>query len=205
MNTTPLFPLFVKLEGKNCLVVGGTALLEAKIEGLLASGAKVRVIANDVTEGIWKLAAEGKVWWEQKTFEVSDLDGVDLVVAADRDQRTNELVFAEAEARRVLCNVVDQPEHCNFYYPALVRRGHLQIAISTGGLSPSLASRIRKELEQQFGPEYVEWVNALGKARGRILQFRAPSEKRTRLLKRIASKHSLKQFRQSQPDGEGAL
>jgi precorrin-2 dehydrogenase / sirohydrochlorin ferrochelatase len=205
MSATPLFPIFVKLADKYCLVVGGTTLLESKIEGLLGSGARVRVVANDVSEGIQRLAAEGKLWWERRSFEVSDLDDIDLVVAADPDQRTNELVFAEAEVRRVLCNVVDQPEHCNFFYPAVVRRGHLQIAISTGGLAPSLASRIRKELEQQFGPEYVDWVNALGKARGQILQFRAPSEKRTRLLKRIASKHSLKQFRQSQPEGEGAL
>jgi precorrin-2 dehydrogenase/sirohydrochlorin ferrochelatase len=198
MNTKPLFPIFVKLADKNCLVVGGTTLLESKIEGLLASAANVRVVANDVTEGIWKLAAEGTLRWERRSFKVSDLDDVELVVAADPDQSTNELVFAEAELRRVLCNVVDQPEHCNFYYPAVVRRGHLQIAISTGGRSPSLASGIRKELEQQFGPEYVDWVNALGKARGQILQFRAPTEKRTRLLKRIASKQAFEQFRQNQ-------
>ena len=195
MSTQPLFPIFLKLDGKRCLVVGGTALLEAKVQSLLSRGAEVKLVADYVTDEIRKLAEEGRIRWEKRSFRTADLDGVTLVVAADRDQAVNKSVFAESEARNLPCNVVDQPALCNFYYPAVVERGQLQIAISTGGLSPSLASRIRAELEQQFGPEYGEWVDALGRARERILTSLTPSERRTRILKRIASKHALEQFR----------
>jgi precorrin-2 dehydrogenase / sirohydrochlorin ferrochelatase len=197
MSTQPLFPIFLKLDGKRCLVVGGTALLEAKVQSLLSRGAEVKLVADDVTDEIRKLAEEGRIRWEKRSFRTTDLDGVAVVVAADRDQAVNKSVFAESEARNLPCNVVDQPTLCNFYYPAVVERGQLQIAISTGGLSPSLASRIRAELEQQFGPEYGEWVDALGRARERILTTRTASERRTRILKRIASKHAQEQFRRN--------
>lgn len=197
MSTQPLFPIFLKLDGKRCLVVGGTALLEAKVQSLLSRGAEVKLVADDVADEIRKLAEEGQIRWVRRAFRTTDLDGVAVVVAADRDQAVNRSVFAESEARNLPCNVVDQPALCNFYYPAVVERGQLQIAISTGGLSPSLASRIRAELEQQFGPEYGEWVDALGRARERILTTRTASERRTRILKRIASKHAQEQFRRN--------
>jgi len=202
MSTQPLFPIFLKLDGKRCLVVGGTALLEAKAQSLLSRGAEVKIVADDITDEIRKLAEEGRIRWEKRSFRTADLDGVTLVVAADRDQAVNKSVFAESEARNLPCNVVDQPALCNFYYPAVVERGQLQIAISTGGLSPSLASRIRAELEQQFGPEYGEWVDALGRARERILTSLTPSERRTRILKRIASKHALEQFRRNRQSAQ---
>jgi precorrin-2 dehydrogenase / sirohydrochlorin ferrochelatase len=202
MSTQPLFPIFLKLDGKRCLVVGGTASLEAKVQSLLSRGAEVKLVADDITDEIRKLAEEGRIRWEKRSFRTADLDGVTLVVAADRDQAVNKSVFAESEARNLPCNVVDQPALCNFYYPAVVERGQLQIAISTGGLSPSLASRIRAELEQQFGPEYGEWIDALGRARERILTSLTPSERRTRILKRIASKHALEQFRRNRQSAQ---
>jgi len=202
MSTQPLFPIFLKLDGKRCLVVGGTALLEAKVQSLLSRGAEVKLVADYVTDEIRRLAEEGRIRWEKRSFRTTDLDRMTLVVAADRDQAVNRSVFAESEARNLPCNVVDQPALCNFYYPAVVERGQLQIAISTGGLSPSLASRIRAELEQQFGPEYGEWVDALGRARERILTSLTPSERRTRILKRIASKHALEQFRRNRQSAQ---
>jgi len=202
MSTQPLFPIFLKLDGKRCLVVGGTALLEAKVQSLLSRGAEVKLVADYVTDEIRRLAEEGRIRWEKRSFRTTDLDRMTLVVAADRDQAVNRSVFAESEARNLPCNVVDQPALCNFYYPAVVERGQLQIAISTGGLSPSLASRIRAELEQQFGPEYGEWVDALGRARERILTSLTPSERRTRILKRIASKNALEQFRRNRQSAQ---
>ena len=102
----------------------------------------------------------------------------------------NQTVFREARRRGVLCNAVDDPEHCDFYYPAVVRRGALQLAISTGGLSPALAQRLRRELEEQFGPEYAEWVEQLGRSRQQILARDLKPEDRRKLLHELASREA---------------
>jgi precorrin-2 dehydrogenase/sirohydrochlorin ferrochelatase len=189
-----LFPLFLKLEGRTCLVVGGNHETEGKIGNLLASGAKVKLVSPTVTDGIRTFVAAGEIGWAQRRFVPSDLDGVTLVIALDDEDTVNAEVYREASARGVLCNVVDQPERCDFYYPAVVRRGRLQIAISTGGLSPALASQIRRDLDAQFEPAYGEWIEALGHARERVLRKFPRSTKRTRLLQQIASKRAFQKF-----------
>lgn len=196
MNTRPvLFPLFLKLEGRVCLVVGGGAEVESKIPGLLASGAEVRIVAPLVSPEIQHHLTDGNsILWYARKFEPSDLDGVTLAIALDEDDAVNAEVYREATARGVLCNVVDQPERCHFYYPAVVRRGQLQIAISTGGVSPSLAGQIRRDLEPQFDSAYGEWLDALGEARERVMRKLPRSPRRTRLLQRIASKHAYQAF-----------
>ena len=165
-----LFPMFVKLEARSCLVVGGGAMAESKVESLLAAGARVTVVAARVTAAVAELARLSSIVWSPREFEISDLDGVFLVIAATSDDRVNELVFREADRRNILCNAVDQPPRCHFYFPAVLRRGALQIAISTAGLSPALAQRIRKELEAEFGPEYEEWLERLGRVRARLMR-----------------------------------
>jgi precorrin-2 dehydrogenase/sirohydrochlorin ferrochelatase len=189
-----LFPLFLKLEDRLCLVVGGNHETEGKIGNLLASGAKVKVVSPTVTEGISAFVAAGEICWAARKFTPDDLNGVTLVIALDDEDIVNAEVYREASARGVLCNVVDQPERCDFYYPAVVRRGQLQIAISTGGLSPALASQIRRDLDAQFEPAYGEWIEALGQARERVLRKFPRSAKRTRLLQRIASKRAFQKF-----------
>jgi precorrin-2 dehydrogenase/sirohydrochlorin ferrochelatase len=161
-------------------------------------------VSPTVTEGIRVRVAAGEICWAARKFVPTDLEGVALVVALDDDDRINAEVYRDASARGVLCNVIDQPERCHFYYPAVVRRGQLQIAISTGGLSPALASDIRRDLEAQFDPAYGEWIEALGQARERVLHKFPRSAKRTRLLQRIASKGAYRKFavrrgRQVQP------
>ena len=159
-----LFPIFVKLEGRRVLLVGAGPVGESKMGGLLSAGAVVTVVAPEATPAIQKLAAEDKVLWHRREFEPDDLDGMALAVAAvPRD--IARAVYREARTRGVLLNSVDDPENCDFYYPAVVNRGDLQIAISTAGHSPSLAQRIRIQLEEQFGPEYARWVEDLGTAR----------------------------------------
>ena len=191
-----LFPMFVKLAGRQCLVVGAGAIAEAKIDGLLRAGAQVRVVAPDATGAIAALAGEGRIAWEPRSFQPSDLDGAFLVVAATSSRAVNEAVYREAEARRVLCNTVDQPELCHFYYPAVVRRGDLQIAVSTGGKSPSLAHRLRVELEEQFGPEYEAWLEWLGAARKTVMAQQPDPEKRKRILAHLAGTQMFERFRQ---------
>jgi precorrin-2 dehydrogenase/sirohydrochlorin ferrochelatase len=106
----------------------------------------------------------------------------------------NEAVFRAASELGVMCNVVDQPALCHFYYPAIVRRGDLQIAISTNGLSPALASSIRAELEERFGPLYSEWVQRLGRIRARVFRTRPRSPARTALLQSFATRSRFDRF-----------
>jgi precorrin-2 dehydrogenase / sirohydrochlorin ferrochelatase len=181
-----LFPMFVKLEGRPCLVVGAGRVAEAKIRSLLVTGAAVRVVGRSPTSVVKGLARTGKISWTPREFEPGDLDGVVVVVSAT-SSGVNERVCWEARQRGVLCNVVDEPLRCDFYYPAVVRRGDLQIAISTGGNSPALAQRLRKELEKRFGPEYESWVRELGKERKKLLQRAMSLHRRRRLLHRLAS------------------
>src|SRR5207237_5299025 len=160
-----LFPMFVKLEGRSCLVVGAGTVGEPKIRSLLDASASVRVIAPRTTSVVAGWAQAGTITWEAREFNTSDLDGVFLVIAATSSREVNEAIFLDAQRRNVLCNVVDDPEHCDFYYPAVVRRGDLQLAISTAGESPALAQKLRRELESQYGPEYEGWVEQLGERR----------------------------------------
>jgi precorrin-2 dehydrogenase/sirohydrochlorin ferrochelatase len=189
-----LFPLFLKLEGRLCLLVGGGHEIEWKIAGLISAGAQVRIVAPVVTDGIRTFIDRGQAIWEQRAFAPADLEGVTMAIALDQDDTINDQVFREASKRGVLCNVVDQPDRCHFYYPAVVRRGQLQIAISTGGLSPALASEIRRDLEQQFVPDYEQWIEALGRARERVLKTLPRSPRRTRLLQRIATKRAFTNY-----------
>jgi len=160
-----LFPLFLKLANRRCLVVGAGQIGRGKIAGLLAAGAKVRVVAPEAEAQVARWARAGRLRWARRRFRASDLTGCFCVVAATPSGPLHRTIHRLARRRGVLCNVVDVPELCDFYYPAVVRRGALQIAISTAGRSPALAQRLRKRLEREFGPEYAAWVAALGRSR----------------------------------------
>jgi precorrin-2 dehydrogenase / sirohydrochlorin ferrochelatase len=162
----PLFPMFLRLEKRECLVVGAGNVAAEKICGLLRAGACVRVIAPRAVPAIAKLAGAGRLAWHARKFQPKDLAGVFLVVAA-ASREVHEQIWREAKRANILCNVVDDPPRCDFFYPAVLRRGALQIAVSTGGRSPALAQQLRKKLERDFGPEYAAWVNQLGRARVR--------------------------------------
>ncbi len=189
-----LFPLFLKLDGRTVLLVGGNQEVEWKVPSLLASGAKVKLVSPTVTSGIQTFIDAGQITWQQREFVSADLDGATLVIALHEDDAVNDEIYREADKRGILCNIVDQPERCHFYYPAVVRRGQLQIAISTGGVSPALASDIRRDLEAQYDAAYEAWVEALGHARERVLRDLPRSQRRTKLLKRIASKNAFRSF-----------
>jgi len=139
-------------------------------------------------------AAAGQIEWLARPCEPSDLDGMFLVVAATFSLELHEQIHAEAQRRGVLCNVVDVPELCDFYYPAVARRGALQIAVSTSGQSPALAQRLRKELEEQFGPEYEVWLQQLGEEREKLFAAAMDPEERKHLLHDLASADAFKSF-----------
>jgi precorrin-2 dehydrogenase/sirohydrochlorin ferrochelatase len=181
-----LFPLFLKLEDRPCLVVGAGTIAASKISSLLEAGARVTVVAQGASDELQKPAAEGKFRWLAREFEVGDLVGVFLVIAATSDSAVNRAVFLEAQRLGILCNAVDDPPNCDFYFPAVVRRGDLQIAISTSGQSPALAQRLRRELEETFDESAGDWVRFVGELRREILATHAPSDDRKQMLVELA-------------------
>ncbi len=205
---TSLFPMFLKLTGRQGLVVGAGKVGEPKIGGLLDTGARIRVVAREATEVVHEWARAGKIDLELRAFAPHDLDGAFLAVIATSSRSLNEFVYREAQQRAVLCNVVDVPEYCDFFYPALVRRGDLQIAISTSGQSPSLAQRLRQQLEQQFGPGYAAWVAELGETRRLIVASDLDPERKRELLHSLASREAFEAALANVPllttQGEGA-
>jgi len=205
-HRVPLFPIFLKLDGCRCLVVGAGPVGESKIASLLEAGADVRVVSPDATRTVRDWAGEGRLVWVRRRFEPDDLrdEGgrdVRLVIAALPAGEDLARIADEARRRGVLCNAVDVPDHCDFYYPAVVRRGDLQIAISTSGHSPALAQRLRRELEAQFGHEYGQWLEDLGQARRALFAAGVEAAERTRLLHELASGEAFARYRASRvPD-----
>ena len=171
-------------------MVGAGTVAEGKISGLLDAGAVVHVVAPHAVLQIQQWASDGLIIWKQRTFDPRDLNDVSIVVAATPSHELNTQIFQEARLRNVLCNSVDDPENCDFYYPAIVKRGDLQIAISTSGRSPALAQRLRIELEEQFGPEYETWIAELGEARDQLNAASLDSEARKKLLHQLASREA---------------
>ncbi len=186
-----LFPMFMKLTGKRCLAVGAGKVGEPKIGGLIDTGACLHVVAVKATETVREWAKEGKIALELRAFAETDLDGTFLAVVATASRTLNGFIYREAQRRGVLCNVVDDPEYCDFYYPAVVRRGDLQIAISTNGQSPSLSQRLRQQLERQFGPGYAQWVAELGETRKLVLASDLDPQRKRELLHSLASREAL--------------
>lgn len=207
---TSLFPMFLKLAGRQCLVVGAGKVGEPKVSGLLETGALIRVVALDASPAVRDWAREGKIELELRAFTPDDLDGAFLAVVATNSRSLNERVYHEAQRRRVLCNVVDVPDLCDFFYPSVVRRGDLQIAISTSGQSPSLAQKIRQQLEKQFGPAYAAWVAELGETRKLILASDLDKDRKLDLLHSLASREAFEAALTGLPEpelaaeGEGA-
>ncbi len=183
-----LFPMFLKLTARPCVVVGAGAIAEGKIESLLTAEAKVRVIAPEALPRVRAWADGGDVEWEPREYAAGDLEGAFLVVAATATAEVNRAVFAEASERGVLCNAVDDPPFCDFYFPSVVRRGELQIAISTSGESPALAQRLRKEINAALPLDAGEWLEELGRLRREVTAAEPIGEPRKLLLHELASR-----------------
>ncbi len=167
MLETPFYIACLKLTGRRCLVVGGGEIGLEKVEGLLACGGEVTLIAPVAHPELEELASEGSIEWHRRAYAgPEDLEGVFMAIAATDDTEVNIGVFDDAEQRAMLVNVVDVPPLCNFILPAIVRTGPLAIAISTAGASPALAKRMKREISELFGEEYARLAVLLNDARG---------------------------------------
>ena len=183
-----LFPIFLKLTARPTVVIGAGNLAESKIESLLAAQAHVTVVAPAANPRLVRLAEVGEIIWHRRTYQAGDIAGKFLAVAATNDAAVNRAVFAEAEAGGVLMNAVDDPPFCDFYFPSVVRRGDLQIAISTAGHSPALAQRLRKEINSLLPLDTGDWLDELGNLRREVLQLEPLNDERKRLLHTLANR-----------------
>ncbi len=183
-----LLPIFLKLEGRRCLLVGAGAVALDKIGSLLKTGLRLRVIAPQAGREVRQLAAEGKLEWVQRAFERSDLEGNYIVIAATDSPEVNTDVYRGALERGILCNSVDDVPNCDFFFGSVVTRGELQIAISTAGESPAVAQRLRREIDAQLPDDLGPWLENLGELRREILATHPRTEERKSLLHQLAQR-----------------
>ena len=182
-----VYPVFLNIDGKPCLVVGGGAIGERKVEDLLLAGAQVTLVSREVTPVLAAMAAQGLITYRREDFTPDHLNGMVLAIAATNDLNTNQSVSIAAQARGLPVNIVDQPALCSFVVPATIRRGDLTLAIGTGGRSPALAKKLRRDLEQVYGPEYGPYLELLGAIREKVLACRRDHPENLDLFTRIVS------------------
>ncbi len=181
----PYYPINLSLTGQTCAVIGGGTVAERKVETLLDCGAVVRVVSPAVTPMLERLAAEGRIERIEEEYREEHLLGAFLVIGATDDRDVNTRISSDARSRGLLVNIVDDPELCNFIVPASVRRGELIISVSTSGASPSMARRIREEIEERYGPEYGLLADLLGSLRDEVKAKYADPAERMRAYNRI--------------------
>ena len=179
------YPICLDLDSKPCVVVGGGRVAERKVLGLLSCSAQVSVVSPVLTEELQSQHAKGNILWIDREYRQGDLSQAFLVIAATDDEDTQKQLYEEAVSNNLLLNVADVPQRCNFILPATVRRGDLNIAVSTAGKSPALAGKLRMELEERFGLEYEILVDILGAIRPEILAFGLSQSENEKLFKQL--------------------
>ena len=185
MKAKRYYPIFADLNGRSCVVIGGGTVAQRKVTTLLRYGAQLTVISLTLTRRLAAYAKRGRIRYLARQFRPGDLQGAWLVYAATDDPDINALVHREADRRRIFTNVVDQTPLCSFIAPSICQRGPLTIAVSTGGASPTLAKRLRRELQQGIGSEYAPMVRLLMSLRG-IAKRELPSyQDRKRYFNRL--------------------
>ncbi len=190
------YPIYLDVKGKRCVVVGGGEVAYRKVISLKEAGAEVVVIASEFHKN---LSTEKDVVLLEQKYDGECLAGTFLVIAATNEKEINQRVWQDAQRHGLLVNVVDQPELCNFIVPSVINRGELQISISTGGASPALAKRIRKEIESLFGPEYAEFTQLLSKFRPVVISAVKDEEKRRHVFELLSSQDILELIKQHGP------
>jgi siroheme synthase-like protein len=159
------YPIFLEMKDRRCVVIGGGAVAERKVEGLVAVGANVTVIAPGITDGLKELLKQGAIRHVAREYQAGDRAGYDLVFVATDNSEINAVVSNEAQCLRIWVNSADDPDHCDFILPAVIRRGDLAVAVSTGGVSPAVTRAIREELDEYFNADYARFVQIAGEVR----------------------------------------
>jgi precorrin-2 dehydrogenase/sirohydrochlorin ferrochelatase len=192
------YPIQLDICNRPCLVVGGGAVGTRKVSTLLACGARVTVVSPEATDELRRAAGLGQITLNLREYASSDIEGMFLVIGATDDEDLNRRVSADAEHRKILCNIADRPDKCNFILPAVIARGDLVITVSTSGKSPALAKKLRRDIGQQFGEEYAVLLKLLGAARKRLLAEAHAPEAHKPLFERIVDSDILELIRAGQ-------
>jgi precorrin-2 dehydrogenase/sirohydrochlorin ferrochelatase len=192
------YPMFLRVAGRRCLVVGGGRVAEQKVTALVEAAARVTVISPTVTPRIEALAAMQAVAYHPRQYASGDVRGFFLAFGATDDEEAQHQLAEDARAAGVLLNVADRPEMCDFIVPAVMEQGDLVIATSTGGASPALAKRIRRELQQSFGPEYAEALQLLQRLRAHLAERVVSAAERRRIFTTLANSPLLEYLRRRQ-------
>ena len=183
-----LLPIFLKLEGRRCLLVGAGTVALDKIGSLLKTGLRLRVVAPWAKAEVRELARDSKLELVERAFDAADLDGNYMVIAATDSPEVNAAVYQGAVERGILCNSVDDIPNCDFFFGSVVSRGDLQIAISTAGESPAMAQRLRREIDAQLPEDVGPWLANLGELRRKVLAIHPRGEERKALLHELAQR-----------------
>ena len=199
------FPVFLDLKNRKCVVVGGGRVAERKIQNLRKAGAAVTVVSPRLTPALERLKETKGIEHRRRAYKTGDLKAAFLAVAATDHRPTNEKVFREASARRIPVNAVDDPVHCTFIVPAVISRGDILIAISTGGRSPALAKALRKKLEREVGGEYSSLLKLIGAVRKSILPLGWGPMKNQKIYRRLLQEDVLDLFRRGNHKALGRL
>ena len=187
MQGNSLYPLFLSLEDRRVTVIGAGSVATRKVASLIPTGARIRVIAPEISPELGKLAEQGAIEVERRPYATGDLEGSILVIGATDDEAVNESVYREATERSGIVNVVDIPHLCNAYVPSVLQRGKLQIAVSTSGAAPHVARDIRRSLEEQFPAWWEDYLDTLAEVRMMIKgNVAGPASKRARLMEAVA-------------------
>ena len=165
---TSYYPVNLNLRGRRCVIVGGGTVAEGKISRLLDSGAEICVVSPDATPGIRQFVADGAVRWEMRKYEYGDLEGAFIAIAATNVREVNRRIFEEANERGVMLNAVDDPPNCSFIAPSIVQRGPVTLAISTGGVSPALARKLRESLQASEDLAWADLSSVMAVARSHL-------------------------------------
>lgn len=196
----PYCPISIDLSNRRCVVIGGGQVAERKVEMLREFGARVTVVAPDITSRLAEMATDGSIEVVSGMYEPSVLNGALLAVAATNNREVNKAVFEEAQRQGILVNVVDDPDLCTFFVPAIIRRGDLVISVSTSGNSPLLARRLREQIESAFGPEYGQLAELMGMLRDEVKTLYNDPKQRNRAYERLIDSDVLDLLRQGRRD-----
>ena len=159
------YPVFLETKDRPCVVIGGGTVAQGKVAGLLAAGANVTVISPAITEGLRSLVARRAILHVARVYQKGDLTDYDIAVVATDHSEINAAVYSDARSLNIWVNVADDPAHCDFILPAILRRGDLMIAVSTSGASPAVTRAIREELEEYFTDDYARFVQIASEVR----------------------------------------
>jgi len=193
------YPVFLELAGKRAVIIGGGAVAARKAQMLLAAKARLVIVAEEIDNILTVQCPATAAELVKSKYSKNYLTGATLVIAATNDRQLNERIHKDCQELEILCNVVDEPELCDFFVPAVVKRGDLQIAVSTEGDCPAYAGHIKKKLEGIFTEKHGEFLTELEILRKDIIKNISNPDRRKAILGQLADDESFEYFTQNGP------